>query len=104
MKINHHESTGILEMSGNADISAAERLQTALAAAVRRHDNLTVDLARLEACDTAVLQLLWSARASARNTGKDLRVVAATEAVTKTARAIGLSFDDLDGRRSEHAL
>ena len=97
MHINQDEPAGALKLSGTLDISIAEALRNVLAECVERDGNPTVDLSAVDGCDTAALQLLFSARESALQAKKRFRVEASSPAVVRACSALGLALAKLTG-------
>ncbi len=82
---------GPLRAAGTLDTYAAAELRDALARALGERASLAVDLAGVESCDFTTIQLLCSARRSARELGKPFAVTAFSEAVAGACAAVGLS-------------
>ena len=97
MILTDHEDTGLLTIAGSLDISDAEALRDALRAHVRCYPAPLLDLAGVEGCDAAVLQLLWSAQQTAAHANKQLRIAAWSEAIRQTGAALGITFEELEG-------
>ena len=72
------------------DITTAYRLRGALAAAVRGHATVVVDMTRTHACDTAGLHVLVRAHRRALAHGGELRLVAPRPDVRRLFAATGL--------------
>jgi anti-anti-sigma factor len=94
---------GAIKVSGALDLGAAEELRDALTAATRRGGNVALDLSEAEDCDTACLQLLYSARRTAMAARAEFRVIACSQAVAGAAAAIGLRIEQLTGEGAERA-
>jgi STAS domain len=58
-----------------------------------------LDLFGVESCDAAALQLLCAARKSAACSGRRVQVRGISGAVEMTAAALGLSLEELCGRK-----
>ena len=72
------------------DITTAYRLRSALAAAVRGHATVVVDMTRTHACDTAGLHVLVRAHRRALAHGGELRLVASRPDVRRLFAITGL--------------
>ena len=72
------------------DITTAYRLRAALAAAVRGHATVVVDMTRTHACDTAGLHVLVRAHRRALAQGGELRLVAPSPDVRRLFAVTGL--------------
>jgi len=72
------------------DITTAYRLRGALAAAVRGHATVVVDMTRTHACDTAGLHVLVRAHRRALAQGGELRLVAPSPDVRRLFAVTGL--------------
>jgi anti-anti-sigma factor len=72
------------------DITTAYRLRGALAAAVRGHATVVVDMTRTHACDTAGLHVLVRAHRRALAQGGELRLVAPRPDVRRLFAITGL--------------
>jgi anti-anti-sigma factor len=72
------------------DITTAYRLRGALAAAVRDHATVVVDMTRTHACDTAGLHVLVRAHRQALAHGGELRLVAPGPDVRRLFAITGL--------------
>jgi anti-anti-sigma factor len=83
MTLDQNRDTGMLTISGTLDIDAANYLRESLLDGLRRRPEITADLAQVDSCDAAALQVLWAA-------GQSLRIVAASDAVSETAAALGV--------------
>lgn len=97
LNITRGDSDGVLRIAGSADIGTAEALQAALADQLSRASSLTLDLSAVEACDTAAIQLLYSARKSAVRYGKSFSICAISCEVRRVAELLGLQLDQLSG-------
>ena len=87
-------STGdALKISGELNVSDADGLRQRLAEALVRQPVLVLDLSEVRKCDFTTLQLIWSARESARRANKEFRVMAVSPVVTQAAAALGLPSD-----------
>jgi anti-anti-sigma factor len=72
------------------DITAAYRLRAALAAAVRGHATVVVDMTRTHACDTAGLHVLVRAHRRALAQGGELRLAMPSPDVRRLFAITGL--------------
>jgi anti-anti-sigma factor len=77
-------------MEGALQIAAAADLRDALRESLAESDELTLDLAGVDGCDAAGLQILLAARRSAAESAKRLRLVGLEGGVAEAAAALGL--------------
>lgn len=94
-------SAGPLRAAGTLDIYAAAELRDALARALRERPELAVDLSAVESCDFTAIQLLCSARRSARQAGKPFAATALSAAVVEACASLGLSPETFSAAREE---
>jgi anti-anti-sigma regulatory factor/HPt (histidine-containing phosphotransfer) domain-containing protein len=73
VQISKDESGRVLKIQGALDIDIVEELRQALGDWISEKPNLMFDLSGVEACDTAALQLLSSARRTADCSNKPLQ-------------------------------
>ena len=98
MQITTDDSGQVLKLEGTLNIEVAEELHEALSDFLGGASSLVLDLSDADACDTAVPQLLYSARTTAKRTAKQLKWVGLTGPVAETAAALGLPVAALEGR------
>ena len=79
-----------LRFAGELDIRAADKILRALRELPDSAGARKLDLAEVENCDAAVLQLFCSASGGARNAGRALEFVNVPRSVLQTAAALGL--------------
>jgi anti-anti-sigma factor len=89
------QTEGALKVTGALDLAAAEELRNAFAGAIARLESIVVDASEVDACDTAGLQLLISARNTAIRLGKSWRITALSPVVIAAATSIGLPVEQL---------
>jgi anti-anti-sigma factor len=65
------------------------------------HDGIILKMDAVSECDTAGIQLLCSARATARAQGKRFEVEGVSEPLMKTIQACGLTLEKLFGLTEE---
>ena len=75
------DESGVLKLSGPLEISDAVELQQALRELLDTAAKPVVDLSEVDACDTAALQLLCSARRTAELSGKPYSVRGVPDAI-----------------------
>jgi anti-anti-sigma factor len=92
VEITKDEQGTVLKLRGTLDISVAEELHRALRDFLSGPPNLILDLSAVDGCDTAVLQLLCSARYTAERSAKHLEFAGRSAAVLETSLALGLSI------------
>lgn len=93
MNIARELDNGSLTLSGTLDIMTANSLREALLDGLSRNMEVNVDLAGIERCDTAGLQVLLAAGQTARTLGKSLHLHAISAPVAEVAAALGFSID-----------
>lgn len=90
-------STG-LNIAGELNIQSAGGVHRTLVEALAggdQADECRVDLSGVDACDAIGLQLILSARKSARRMNRPFTVTAMSPVVAEAAAAIGLSPEEL---------
>lgn len=90
------ETGSVLKVKGTLELSGAEEFHKALCDFLVGPSSLTVDLADVESCDAAGLQLLCSAQKTAERSAKHLRIVGLCRAARETGAALGLAMGDVD--------
>ena len=95
MQLTQTQDGDVLKIAGTLDISVADSLREALTNSFHRYGVIRVDLSDVETCDTAALQLLYSARQSAARDQAIFQITALSPAIAKTIAALGLQVDDL---------
>jgi anti-anti-sigma factor len=95
VQMSSDSSTAVLKIAGDVEVSEADALRAALAAALEREASLNLDLSGVETCDTAGLQLFWSARLSAARAGKPFRVAGMSPAMSEIVDAGGMDCREL---------
>ena len=84
----------LVKVEGPMTISMAKGLRDELAECFESYVGVILDLAGAHSCDTAGVQLLFSARKTSLATGKDFFVAGASSAVMQSVYLAGL---DLEG-------
>ena len=79
-----------LRIEGELTIYQAAELKPLLAAALQQGDVLEIDLSAIGEIDTAGIQLLIAAKKSAQAAGKQLRLVAHSDAVVEAFELLDL--------------
>ena len=103
MHVAKNTPDGLLKLEGALHISTADELRNVLAEVLARAPELALDLSEVDACDTAALQLLCSARRSAAQLNKQLRLTAISDTVAEAGVALGLSLEDSTIAAPSHA-
>jgi len=85
----------VVQMRGDLHISEAEELRKALLGELVERTALTLDLSRVNGCDTAGFQLLCALHKSAERDGKALQIFSPSAAVREASATIGLSLEEL---------
>ena len=86
-----------IAIDGSLSIYEASALREALAACMENEAGLELDLKGVTDCDASGLQLLCSARKTAGQRGKGIRVVGAPQALLDFVRRAGLDWDEVIG-------
>ena len=94
MQIARDESGQVLKLAGVLEIAMAEELHTALRDFIYEAAGPVIDLSEVEACDTAALQLLCSARKTAEGAGKPFALRGVPAAIEGAGAAHGLRFTE----------
>jgi len=92
VRISKGEDDGVLKIAGDVRIPAVEELHTVLRDFVRTAPSPTVDLSGVETCDTAMLQLLSSARKTAEQVSRPLEYVGLSDQILDACALLGLSL------------
>jgi anti-anti-sigma factor len=79
-----------MKLSGTLDIYAAAALRDALSQQLQQRSALVLDLSDVVACDVIALQLLCSARKSAKLAGKEFSVTAISVPVQQSCAVLGI--------------
>jgi anti-anti-sigma factor len=95
------ESGHVLTIVGTLDIGVADELQKALCDFVAGDSMPAVDLAGVDACDTAAIQLLCSARKTAELSGKHFELAGVSSAIRNTNAALGLPLPEGASKRGD---
>lgn len=92
MAITKHEKDGqaILKIDGPLNIETLSMLKEELMAALNEHSGIALDLKNVNECDTAGIQLLWSARKTAEGKAKNFSIINSSESLKKAAEQIGI--------------
>lgn len=84
-----------VKVEGELSIRNADSLRTLLAESLDRSSCLAIDLADVESCDAAGLQLICSLRRTAVERGQRLRFGKISDAFKSASDALGLRTADL---------
>jgi anti-anti-sigma regulatory factor len=82
-------------LAGEWSIGNAEELRQLLAGYLEMGPEVTLDIAGVQACDTAALQLICSFQRSALERGVHVRIAAWPPAIVELAAALGLPLEQL---------
>jgi len=85
-----------LALAGALGIENANDVKAALLATLDKGSEILVNLAKVEKADLVLLQMLWAASISAKQKGKAITPMKASQAVVAAARRAG--FDSLEPR------
>jgi anti-anti-sigma factor len=94
VQITRDESGDVLKLAGSIEISGAKELQDSLRDFIAGTARAIVDLSEVDACDTAVLQLLYSARKTAERSGTQFEFARLSAAIRDASAALGLSLTE----------
>lgn len=92
VQIAKDEPARVLRIVGALEIGVAEELHRALRDLVGGDSMPVVDLSEVDACDTAALQLLCSARKTAESEGKTFKLGGVSDPIRNASAALGLSL------------
>jgi anti-anti-sigma factor len=92
MQIVKDQSGRFLTFVGKMDIRAVHEMRASLQASLEPATNLVVDLAQITACDTAAIQLLYSAKQTAERLGRSFEFAAISDVVRDASSLLGISF------------
>jgi len=92
MNTANHTKTGndAFELVGALDIYAAESVREVMLTRFKDTDEITLDLGKVETCDTAGIQLLLAARRKATEGARTLRFSNFSPAVRDCCQCLGL--------------
>jgi anti-anti-sigma factor len=93
MTLTTDKITGVLKVSGNLDIESANPLREAILDCFSAQPEVAIDLAEVDACDAAGLQVLLAGRRDAASCGQAFRFHAVSPPVLETAAALGLALE-----------
>ena len=94
MQITKDEDGGVLRIQGELSIGEVAELRETLCNSLAEKSRLVLDLSGIDSCDTAALQLLYSARKTS-DSGRHVRLVGLCSAVTDAAVALGMQIGEL---------
>ena len=92
------QGTSIVKIEGDLLIGCVAQAKPTIVAAFAASDRVLLDLSNLAECDTAGIQLLLMARASARSQRKSLSVTAHSKSFQSTLERIGIPADVFEYR------
>lgn len=84
------DTAGELELSGALDIYRADAVRQQFLSALSVQRELMLDLAGVQTCDTAGIQLLWAAHKTAEADGRRLSIRNPSAAVQELWTALGM--------------
>lgn len=91
------DSSGVLQISGVLEIRNADELHKALREFVENEACPVIDVASVEGCDAAALQLFCSARKTAAARGKVFRLTGVPEVIQEAAASLGIAIEEVAG-------
>ncbi|CAK0773756.1 hypothetical protein CCP2SC5_600022 [Azospirillaceae bacterium] len=86
------EKTEVLKIQGALTVRVVEKLKAQIISATQSCHVLTLDLEDVEECDTAGLQLLFTATRHALQDGKTIRIGPCSAVLHTTAEKLGLKL------------
>ena len=92
------EGTSIVKIDGDLLIGCVAQAKPKIVAAFAASDKVLLDLSGLRECDTAGIQLLLMARASARFQAKNLSVTVHSKSFQPILERLGLPADTFEYR------
>lgn len=91
-----NDHSGIsLKAAGALGVTAIAELHQALSDAIAASASTTIDLSEASECDSSVLQLLCSARKTAKHLKKEFRIASASSVIVEVWSTLGFSAADL---------
>jgi phospholipid transport system transporter-binding protein len=94
-------ASGVITVSGPMTVYTVETLRDQFLERLNAGEKLTVDLAGVDACDCAGLQLLCAAHKSVNQSGKGMSLLQVSQAILDAARDAGLDVGEfLDTTKS----
>jgi len=93
MKLISEEKDGqtFLKISGDISVYEVRELRDELIAHLKAHSELTLDLSEVTDCDTAGVQLLYSARITAESEDKPFLIRGASPQLVNAVTFVGLN-------------
>jgi anti-anti-sigma factor len=104
MSVSREEKEGriIFKIEDSLSIYEVANLRNEFLECLDAYDRMSLDLNGVTECDSAGIQLLYSAYITARNAGKTFEILHASEQVIKTVTLVGLHADGFCGLRIEN--
>ncbi len=96
MNLENDSATGKIKISGDLRIDEANSLRNALHDCLVAHSSIVLDLAEVEYCDTASLQLLIATNKSADQASKPFEFSSISDAVADVANSLGVKLVSAD--------
>ncbi len=94
-KKNEKNGKAFVEIRGAMTVQEAAALGKDLLDCMEKNNSLELDLSKVDDCDTAGLQLLYSAGKTAKEKKKDFSVTTFSDKVKDAAGSIGLNLDNI---------
>ena len=92
MSVQIHEKNGLayMKIDGALNVYEAAKIHEKMNGIFEKHDGLIIDISGLEECDLTGLQILISARQTAREKGKKFVLENVTRVVVDACSRVGL--------------
>jgi anti-anti-sigma factor len=94
VQIANDENGGVVRIEGTLGIGEVAELRETLCHALAQTSNLVLDLSAVDSCDTAALQLLYSAHKTA-DSARHRQFAGLSGAIAAAAAALGLEIGEL---------
>ncbi len=91
----HKDREAVLKIRGPLSVYEVAALRDEFLECFEKYDGLRLDLSEVDECDTAGVQLLYSARATVRDTGKHFDISDPSPSVIEAMTLVGLKPEDI---------
>lgn len=95
MIIKKHEDTSVLTPDEVLDIYKVDAFKASLVECLQQSNKVKIDLSAVSSIDLTAMQLLFSAKKSARQAGKIFQTYSPSQAVQDTCAALGIRAENL---------
>ncbi|QTA90661.1 STAS domain-containing protein [Desulfonema magnum] len=91
----HKYGETVLKIKGPLSVYEVAELRDQFLECLETYDGLRLDLSEVDECDTAGVQLLYSARITVRDTGKSFDISNPSPSVINAMTLVGLKPEDI---------